>query len=59
MASIQNLTSEPRPSSSRKLTGSENSHRLRVGAYRVLYQIDTRAKNVTIYAVGHRREIYR
>ena len=59
LASLQALTSEPRPRQSRKLTGSESSYRLRIGAYRVLYQIDERQRLVVVYAVGHRREIYR
>lgn len=59
LASIQALTFETRPRQSRKLTGSENSYRLRVGTYRVLYQIDEGQQLIVVYAVGHRREIYR
>ena len=59
LAALQALTAQPRPRQFRKLTGSENSYRLRVGAYRVLYQIDDRQRLVVVYALGHRREIYR
>ena len=34
------LAEQPRPRGSRKLAGSEQSYRLRVGAYRVLYQVN-------------------
>jgi len=52
------LADDPRPSGSQKLTGREG-WRLRVGALRVLYEIDDAAKTVTILHVGHRRDIYR
>ena len=56
---IEGLASNPRPRQSRKLTGSENSYRLRVGRYRILYQVDDSNRLITVFAVGHRREIYR
>lgn len=52
---IVELAQEPRPSGCRKLTGREG-WRLRVGDYRVLYDIDDNRKAVTI---GHRRDMYR
>lgn len=52
------LAQEPRPSGCRKLTGREG-WRLRVGDYRVLYDIDDNAQTVTIVHIGHRRDIYR
>ncbi len=59
LQSIKSLASEPRPRQSHKLSESENSYRLKVGDYRVLYQVDDEAKLVTIFKVGHRREVYR
>ena len=52
------LEQEARPSGSKKLQGQE-AYRLRVGDYRVLYTIDDQEKIVTIFAVGHRGEVYR
>jgi mRNA interferase RelE/StbE len=52
------LEDNPRPVGIKKLQG-EDGFRLRVGDYRVLYTIDDRMKQVTIFAVGHRREVYR
>jgi mRNA interferase RelE/StbE len=59
LASIGSLASNPKPRQSHKLSGSTDSYRLRVGNYRVLYQIDNNAKTITVYQVGHRREVYR
>jgi mRNA interferase RelE/StbE len=37
---IQNLADEPRPDGVVKLKGSDNEYRIRVGDYRVRYEID-------------------
>ncbi len=57
--SIESLASNPRPRQSIKLRESASSYRLRVGDYRVIYQIDDSEKLVMIFKVGHRREVYR
>lgn len=56
---IRTLAENPYPSQSLKLAGSGYSYRLRVGDYRILYQIDNSTKIITIFAVGHRKDIYR
>jgi mRNA interferase RelE/StbE len=56
---IRTLAENPRPSGCRKLTGSKNNWRIRIGDYRILYEIDERAKAVRIMRVRHRREVYR
>lgn len=55
---ILSLEENPRPRGARKLSGKEE-YRLRVGAYRILYTVDDIDRVVTIFAVGHRREVYR
>lgn len=55
---ILSLENEPRPRGAKKLGGREE-YRLRVGDYRVLYTVDDKDSLVTIFAVGHRREVYR
>jgi mRNA-degrading endonuclease RelE of RelBE toxin-antitoxin system len=40
-----------------KLKGSKNEYRLRIGNYRVLFELEGRV--ATAYAVGDRKEIYR
>ena len=41
----------------KKLKGSKNEYRLRVGNYRVLFELERRT--VMVYAAGDRKEIYR
>jgi mRNA interferase RelE/StbE len=55
---IYGLRDEPRPPCCRKLVGSPG-WRVRVGDYRVVYEIDDAARTVTVLRVGHRKEIYR
>ena len=56
---IRTLAENPRPSGCSKFTGSKNDWRIRIGDYRVLYEIDERTKAVRIMRVRHRREAYR
>ena len=49
---------DPRPSGCSKLVGREG-WRIRVGNYRVIYEINDIAKTVDILHIGHRRDIYR
>ena len=55
---ILSLEDNPRPRGARKLSGQEE-YRFRIGAYRILYTISDIDRVVTIFAVGHRREVYR
>ncbi|HUU13045.1 MAG TPA: type II toxin-antitoxin system RelE/ParE family toxin [Terriglobia bacterium] len=55
---VRALAQEPRPSGCRKLT-ARDGWRVRVGDYRVIYEIDNRERRVTILHVGHRRDVYR
>ena len=55
---FDDLTKNPRPPGSKKLTGQEG-YRLRKGDYRVLYIINDAEKKVRVYRIGHRREVYR
>jgi mRNA interferase RelE/StbE len=56
---IKGLQTEPRPSGVVKLKNSEQEYRLRVGDYRVRYEIDDTKQTVLILQCKHRREIYR
>ena len=53
------LRHNPRPPGVRKLVGALEGWRIRMGDYRILYQIDDDAQTVTIVRVKHRREVYR
>ena len=56
---IEGLADKPRPQSVRKLTGSGDYYRLRVGDYRIVYHIEDDVLTVLIIRVGHRKDIYR
>ena len=55
---IAHLTENPRPLGVKKLTAREG-YRIRVGDYRILYQIDDAAKLVIIYRIAARGDVYR
>jgi len=55
---LMDLGNEPRPRQSVKLKGTD-FHRLKVGDYRVIYQIKDSEEAVNILSIGHRREVYR
>jgi mRNA interferase RelE/StbE len=56
---IDGLALNPRPAGCTKLAAKESLYRIRVGDYRVLYQVHDPASLVVVVAIGHRREIYR
>jgi mRNA interferase RelE/StbE len=56
---IESLATDPRPPGVVKLEGAENGYRIRVGDYRILYEIHDAVLRVAVVKVGHRREVYR
>ena len=56
---IESLKDNPRPHGAKKLTGEEELYRLRVGDYRVIYQIQDKVLLVLVVKVGNRKEVYR
>ena len=57
-ASIADLADNPRPYGYKKLKG-EDAYRIRVGDYRVIYEIDDGKIIVIVVSVGHRKDIYK
>ena len=55
---IDKLRENPRPDGAKKLKG-ETGFRVRVGDYRILYEINDEVRTITIYRVKHRRDVYR
>ena len=55
---IESLAENPRPPESKKLT-NDNSHRIRIGNYRVIYDIEDEVLIVLILKVGNRKDVYR
>jgi mRNA interferase RelE/StbE len=56
---IKGLARNPRPAGCRKLTGAADAWRIRVGDYRIIYEIADVLRIVRINHVRHRREVYR
>ncbi len=56
---IDALANVPRPHGVTKLTGVDNVYRIRIGEYRVLYEIHDDVLVVLVIRIGHRREVYR
>lgn len=59
VASMRDLADNPRPPGGEKLTGPEEFYRVRVGDYRIVYEIQDEVLLVLVIRIGHRREIYR
>ncbi len=55
---LESLASSPRPPGCKKLKGGDNEWRIRVGDYRVVYEIDDTGKTVDVTRIAHRREVY-
>ncbi len=56
---IDDLATEPRPNKVKKLQGEENTYRIRIGDYRVIYDIFDDILLVKIIDVGHRSKVYK
>ena len=59
LAEVESLAEEPFPHGSEKLAGTEHTHRIRVGDYRVVYEVFAQSKIVEIQRVRHRKDVYR
>jgi mRNA interferase RelE/StbE len=55
---IDSLSVNPRPPESKKLT-NDNSHRIRIGNYRVIYDIQDEVLIVLVLKVGNRKDVHR
>jgi mRNA interferase RelE/StbE len=56
---IYRLAADPRPHGCIKLKGFDNKYRIRVGDYRVLYEIHQKIVVVLIIEISHRKDAYR
>ena len=56
-SAIHALADDPRPPGCKKLTGRP-AWRIRVGTYRVIYEIQDKELVVLVVTIGHRREVY-
>lgn len=58
IAAISSFEIEPRPFGCKKLSGSENTYRIRIGNYRIIYDIYEKEILIKVLKVGHRKDIY-
>jgi mRNA interferase RelE/StbE len=59
VAAMRELATQPRPVGCDKLVGTEDLYRIRVGDYRIIYQVRDELLLVLVVKIGHRREVYR
>lgn len=59
IGAVESLSANPYPYGSVKLSGSEFTYRIRVGNYRVIYEVFEDRIIIEILKVGHRKEVYR
>ena len=58
MPRLEQLAASPRPPGCKKLKGGDHEWRIRVGDYRIVYEIDDTARTVDVTRIAHRREVY-
>ncbi len=58
-AVIVSFAVDPHPYGSKKLSGTISTFRVRVGKYRIIYDVDKSTVTITVLKLGHRSEIYR
>ena len=55
---ILDLKINPRPHNVKKLHGSKNDWRIRIGNYRVLYDINDEKRVIKVFRIKHRKDVY-
>ncbi len=59
VARIQSLAADPRPPGAEKLAGYTDQLRVRQENYRIVYGVDDEHCEVTVFRIGHRKDVYR
>ncbi len=58
-AAIELLAEDPRPPACVAMRGEDSVYRVRVGDYRIVYEVRDEVLLIQVVRVGHRREVYR
>lgn len=58
LSAVADLSDEPRPHGARKLVGEQTAWRIRIGDYRVIYDVHDDVLTVMVVRAAHRREVY-
>jgi len=56
---VQGLAENPFPHGVEKLSGSQHAYRVRLGDYRIVYEVVTDSKLIEVQRVRHRKDVYR
>jgi mRNA interferase RelE/StbE len=56
---LEELEPDPRPKDAVKMVGSDSTYRVRVGDYRIVYEIVDRILFVYVVRIAHRKDVYR
>ncbi len=59
VAAVSDLSTDPYPHGVKRLVGSEYSYRIRIGDYRVVYEVFENRLVIEIVRVRHRKDVYR
>ena len=59
LQAVEALAGNPFPIGSTKLIGTVDVHRIRVGKYRVIYEVQGNELVIEVICVGHRKDVYR
>ncbi|NCD43059.1 MAG: type II toxin-antitoxin system RelE/ParE family toxin [Bacteroidia bacterium] len=59
ITSVEALSSNPFPSGVKKLHGGESTFRIRIGDYRVIYEVSSNHLIVEIARIRHRKDVYK
>ena len=55
---IHSLSDDPRPSGVKKLKATADNYRIRVGAYRIVYEVDDAKQEVLLITIADRKDVY-
>lgn len=56
---VEDLSINPHPPGSKKLTGSDKTYRIRVGYYRIIYEVESNKLIIQIIRIRHRKDVYK
>ena len=59
VGAVEDLAENPFPHGVEKLAGSEHAYRIRLGDYRIVYEVVAELKLIEVQRVRHRKDVYR
>lgn len=59
VSALRGLENDPRPAGCKKLSGTRNLYRIRIGPYRAVYEVTDKIKLVSVERIAHRKDAYR